>query len=392
MGNIAILGGTFNPIHNGHLQMAQYVYKTGMYDEILFMPTNIPPHKTLENLPEAHHRLKMCELAIDGIKEFKTSDYELNRDGLTYTFDTMTNLKKDDPDNKYSLIIGFDSLMQITKWYRYKELLKICPLVVINRPGYSTSQVKQQIQDLTVQFGANINYIEMPESPISSTMIRNRIQMGQDISEYVPEKVDQYIRAHKLYLGVSDTLIEKIETYLKENISQKRFIHTLAVKDTALELANIYNCNPVKAVLAGYLHDCAKNISPKEKIRLCNKYRVSVTAVELNNPELLHAKVGALIAKKEFRIEDEDIINAICYHTTGRPEMSLLEKIIFIADYIEPNRNRAKDLDKIRALARTSLNDALIMILKNTLEYLNTTNAKIDPMTQKTYDYYINLK
>ena len=144
-----------------------------------------------------------------------------------------------------------------------------------------------------------------------------------------------------------------------------------------------------KAMIAGMLHDCAKCMDNDEKLRICDKYKIPYSDIEKENAFLLHGKVGAHIAKNEFDIEDEDILNAIIWHTTGRPQMSLLEKIIFIADYIEPSRKPLPEMDEIRQMAFIDIDAALIKILANTLSYLEKKNEPLDPMTQETYDYYI---
>ena len=189
--------------------------------------------------------------------------------------------------------------------------------------------------------------------------------------------------------------MKKIKTYLKKHLTKERYHHTVGVAYTAMSMAMKYNPQPdnnefmIKAEIAGLLHDCAKCMDNDKKIRICNKNQISYSKIEAENPYLLHGKVGAYIARKEFDILDEDILNAITWHTTGRPDMSLLEKIIFVADYIEPSRRPIPELNLIRQLAFTDIDQAVIKILENTLKYLNEKGNPIDGMTQKTYDSYI---
>ena len=145
-----------------------------------------------------------------------------------------------------------------------------------------------------------------------------------------------------------------------------------------------------KAYLAGLLHDCAKCMDNEKRIHICEKHHITITEAEQRNPFLLHAKVGAFLAGKKYHVEDTDIINAILYHTTGRPEMSILEKIVYIADYMEPARDQAPNLELIRKLSFQNLDEALLIILEDTLNHLKDSEKEIDPMTQKTYDYYKN--
>ena len=189
--------------------------------------------------------------------------------------------------------------------------------------------------------------------------------------------------------------MKKIKKYLKKHLTKERYHHTVGVAYTAMSMAMKYNPQPdnnefmIKAEIARLLHDCAKCMDNDKKIRICNKNQISYSKIEAENPYLLHGKVGAYIARKEFDILDEDILNAITWHTTGRPAMSLLEKIIFVADYIEPSRRPIPELNLIRQLAFTDIDQAVIKILENTLKYLNEKGNPIDDMTQKTYDSYI---
>lgn len=185
--------------------------------------------------------------------------------------------------------------------------------------------------------------------------------------------------------------IKKLRRAMEKSLDSKRYEHTLGVAYTAAALAMRYEASILNAQTAGLLHDCAKCLTDEKKLSICAKHNISINEIERGNPYLLHAKVGSYLAMKEYHVEDADIINAILNHTTGRPGMSLLEKIIFIADYIEPNRIQAPNLKEIRKMAFVDLDRTLLMVLGDTLEYLKGTNSAIDPMTQKTYDYFEQL-
>jgi len=182
--------------------------------------------------------------------------------------------------------------------------------------------------------------------------------------------------------------INEILDFLNKKQNDKRFHHTLGVAYTATALAMCHGENLKSAEVAGLLHDVAKHLNDEEELDFCKDNKLEITELEKKNPFLLHGKIGCFMAEEKFGIVDRDILNAICYHTTGRPEMSLLEKIIYIADYIEPSRNIQPNLDAIRKLAFEDIDKALIWILKDTLKYLADKGGAIDPMTQKTYDYY----
>ena len=180
----------------------------------------------------------------------------------------------------------------------------------------------------------------------------------------------------------------KIRKAMEKTLDSKRYEHTLGVAYTAASLAMRYDADVNSAITAGLLHDCAKCLSDDKKKSICEKHNVAITDVERKNPSLLHAKVGSFIAMETYHIDDIGIINAILNHTTGRPGMSTLEKIIFIADYIEPGRTHAPNLPLIRKLAFMDLDKALDKILEDTLEYLKHSEAEVDQITQKTYEFY----
>lgn len=184
--------------------------------------------------------------------------------------------------------------------------------------------------------------------------------------------------------------ITKIRRKLMTELDTERYEHTLGVMYTAASMAMRYDEDVEKALLAGLLHDCAKCISGENKIKLCNKYHLSVSEVEKKNPSLLHAKLGAFLAAQKYHIKDKDVINAIASHTTGCPNMTLLDKIIYIADYIEPGRKELPNMAEVRKLAFTDINECLYRILEDSLVYLNSKNISVDPMTEKTYLYYKN--
>lgn len=186
------------------------------------------------------------------------------------------------------------------------------------------------------------------------------------------------------------TRIDLIRT-LEQELNYKRFVHTLAVAGTAASLAMCYGADIEKAEIAGLLHDCAKCLDVRKMQRLCEKAGLEISPYERSSGSLLHSKAGSVLAAEKYGVTDPDLLNAIRYHTTGRPGMSLLEKIIFVADYIEPGRFSAKNLPLVRKMAFADIDETLLKILYDTLVYLNSTGNTVDPMTQKTYDYYKRL-
>lgn len=180
----------------------------------------------------------------------------------------------------------------------------------------------------------------------------------------------------------------EIEKALRKELDKERFRHTCGVMYTAAALAMAHGADMEQAVYAGLLHDCAKCMPNDKKLQLCIKYHIEVSKAEQESPFLLHAKLGACFAKEKYGITDPEVLHAIQVHTTGVPGMNLLDKIIYIADYIEPNRNKAPNLKNVRSLAFQDLDQTMLLILQDTLSYLEQSSKEIDPLTAKTYEYF----
>ena len=183
--------------------------------------------------------------------------------------------------------------------------------------------------------------------------------------------------------------ISKLRKEMDEVQKNARLEHTIGVAYTAASLAMRYGADMEKALIAGYLHDCAKHMSGEELLKICKKNDLEVSEVERENPaSLLHGKVGAFLAREKYGVEDEEILSAIYYHTTGHPAMTLLEKIVFLADYMEPGRDKAPNLPMIREMIFKDIDKALLQVLEDTLVHLKASDKPVDDMTQKTYNYY----
>ena len=239
----------------------------------------------------------------------------------------------------------------------------------------------------------------MPSQRISSEMIRNKLAAGCDVSTYCPVPVTQYIRFHGLY-GCDRLSQKETEPPMKTSdmyaclsacLKPKRYIHTLGVAMTAANLAAVHGCDSNQAYTAGLLHDCAKYLTGKEQITACQSANISLTKVELENTALIHGKLGAYIARTRYGIRDKEILSAITWHTTGKPKMSLLEKIIYLADYMEPGRAmncKPYSLTQIRRASFENIDKALYMVLECSVKYLEKSGVPIDPQTIDTYQYY----
>ena len=395
MKRIGIMGGTFNPIHSVHLIMAQVAYHQFHLDKVVFMPSKHPPHKDNSVIVSDENRTRMIQLAIDGNSNFEFSDLELKREGTTYTSDTLTYLTEENPDTEYYFIIGGDSLEQLENWHKPEVIFDKCHILAARRGQLSKKDFKNKIKYYKEKYHADIKLIEMENIHISSEKIRGHIQKGQPYSYYCPDKVSKYIAYHGLYGFRREKRGElsmlEIHSRMKCIFRPKRFMHILGVQYTAAALAMAHGMDVKRAELAGVLHDCAKYLTFPEQFAICEQAGISLSPVEKVNPALLHAKLGAYIAKTKYNINDEEILSAIRYHTTGHENMTLLEKIVYIADYIEPNRSfeaAPYSLDEIRKEAYADIDRALLMILEDSVGHLKKSGKAVDELTLLTYEYY----
>lgn len=397
MAKIGIMGGTFNPIHNVHLIMAEEARRQFQLDKVLFMPSKNPPHKERQDIVSDEHRKRMIQHAIQDNPYFKFSDIELKRKGTTYTRDTLAYLKENYPEDSFYFILGGDSLATLESWKEPEFVFRNCHILAANRDNVTDHEIPRWIQHFSKKYDAQISEIKMPAISISSEMLRKKIAKNISVSNYCPTSVEWYIKIHHLYgfsgeyLQHKEATPKEIKNYLMACLKPSRFSHTLGVAMTAANLASVHGYDSKDAYLAGLLHDCAKYLTGKEQIRECEEAGIPLTEVEKSNTALIHGKLGAHFANIKYGITDKEILSAITYHTTGHPNMTLLEKIIYLADYMEPQRDmkcKPYSLTEIRKMCFRDLEKALCMVLENTVKYLDKSGNVIDEMTQKTYEWY----
>jgi len=345
LGNIGIMGGAFNPIHYGHLAAAEAVRLELELDLVLFIPTGRHVHKPVTGFGE--HRYLMTLLATADNPHFFTSRMELDRPGATYTVDTLRILRKN-TDARLTFIVGADEIMKINSWKEPEALKTLCDWAVVTRPGYTAE---------SPNFPAKI--IKTPMLDISSTDLRGR----GSIKYLTPPHVERYVREMK---GED---LEPIQQAVAGKLSPSRYEHTLGVIETAVLLSARHGVNFRKAYLAALLHDYAKEYSENEKRALCREFGLVPDEVQDGFINLMHGPLSAEMARKEFGITDEEILNPIIYHTTGRAGMSPLEYIIKIADNVEMKRPQFPGIDAIRALSADSLEKGAAASIRRDIEY-----------------------
>ncbi|MCL2527808.1 MAG: nicotinate-nucleotide adenylyltransferase [Defluviitaleaceae bacterium] len=386
--SLAVYGGTFDPIHMGHLAVAEAVYQQLKPQRVLFMPCGQPAHKYGKHrVSHAKHRYHMTALAVCEHPAFDISQLELNRPGLSYTIDTARALQAHCPPGaEISFIIGADALGDILSWKDADILLKQCRFIAVPRPGYESTEAINKIETLKESYGAIITWLEAPVLDISSTEVRERFKKGQPVHGFVPKWVEDYALCHGLYRtedpykkSTLASCFEEAKESLRIRLSPKRFTHTMGVVKEAERLAVHYKADTEKARWAALLHDCAKEYSSHKKHTLCKLWRIELDEALTANIDIAHGLIGAESARRDFLIDDEEILQAIRYHTTGHKGMTILDKIIMLADYIEPNRENWGPIQEMRGLALTNINQALILGTKATIAEEKSTRKPVHP-------------
>lgn len=397
MSKIGIMGGTFNPVHNVHLILAEEARRQFGLKKILFMPSKNPPHKEKREIVSEEHRKRMIQHAIQDNPHFKFSDIEWKREGTTYTRDTLAYLRKKYPEHEFYFIVGGDSLAALETWRDPAFIFQNCHMLAANRDGVNRDKILKWITFFREKYQAVISEIQLPSLSISSEMIREKVKKGESIAGYCPEPVERYIRINRLYgfqkkLPVSFPDSEtEIMKFLSACQKPGRFTHTLGVAVTSANLASVHGADASKAYLAGLLHDCAKYLTGEEQIQECERAGITLSPIERENTALIHGKLGAYYARTRYGVEEPEILSAITYHTTGRPEMSLLEKIVYLADYMEPGREmkcKPFSLEEIRKASFQNIDQALTMVLECCVGFLKKSARPIDSLTLETYEYY----
>lgn len=384
---IGIFGGTFNPPHLGHKHLAEEIKEKARLDKIIIIPANTPPHKESKALAEGSHRVKMCELLFSE-SFYEISDIELKRQGKSYTVDTVLELKKLYPDDELFLIIGADMLMSFDKWYRYRDILsdiKLC--VSVRDDDVKTADLCSYSKDVLKLDADKEEIIIADVEPwvCSSTGVRERLSLGLDCAELISVDVFNYARLNLIY----ESPFMDYKRLLREKLDDYRFLHSLNVAESAQILAGKYGCNEEKAYFAGLVHDIMKNASEEEQLQIIKKGGIILSRTEKNNPKLWHAIAGEAYLRTEAAITDSEILSSVKYHTTGKAGMSLLDKIIYVADYISAERNYP-DVNVMRELALTKgLDEAALYALKYSFTSLSKQERLIHPDSVEYYNELI---
>ena len=384
MGRIGIYGGTFNPPHIGHMQAAKQAAALLCLDKLLLIPDRIAPHKILpEGSASAQQRLQMLKIAASGIPKAEVSDLELKREGPSYTYLTILELKEQYPQAELFFIMGSDMFLSFHTWRNPQIIMRNASLAVLCRGDKNEKQgIEEQKAALEAQ-GAKVVLIPNEITAISSTDLR-RMLVFDCADPYLPEGVEEYIRKNALYGVTRDyrqLLMEALEKTVISLLDPKRVSHVLGCRDTAIQLAKRWGADETDAARAALLHDITKALNGQLQLTLCREYGMILDDFSVMYPKTLHALTGSLVADRIFG-ENEAVVEAIRHHTTGKADMSLLEKIIYVADYMEPCRD-FPGVEKLRELAYSDIDAALQLGLEMTLELLNKQGSEVSPASRE---------
>ncbi len=388
MERIGIYGGTFNPPHMGHIRAAASAVETLELTKLLMIPSCISPHKKLPvDSPHGAQRLEMLKAATGQQTKIEVSDLELRRGGTSYTYETVAEVRKVYPEAELVFFMGTDMFLSFLTWREPQRILQDASLAVFYRgePKEKTAIAGQKA--VLEEKGAKVYLVENPVTAISSTDLR-RMLVFDCAEPYLPQGVGDYIRRNGLYGTARDyrgLSMEELEQVVVSLLKADRVAHVLGCRDTAAELARIWGASETDAARAGLLHDITKALDGPHQLTLCQEYGIILDNFSACNPKTLHALTGSLVAQRIFG-ESEAVVSAIRSHTTGKADMNTLEKIIYVADYMEPNRD-FPGVEKLRSLAYTDLDEALKLGLTMTLDMLRQQGREISPESREALAY-----
>lgn len=422
---IAVFGGSFNPLHNGHAMLADTVIKDLGYDKVLFVPTCIPPHKRVNADVSPEKRLEMLELfcSTNGYGHFEVEPCEIERGGVSYTVDTIEYLNQKYSkvlDGKLAFIMGDEVAAEFDKWKNPEKISKLADLIITHRikddsESHPDASVMENIQntpigdykgDFNVRFDEKsfkYPYTLLKESvlPVSSSDIRKRIIEGRSIKYLLPAEIYRFIMENNLYMQFDkdekssacrkmnyEAKIEEIRAYTKAHVKKSRYEHSERVAQMCSLLCGHYGLNIEEGYLAGIAHDMCKDMDDEEVTKVASKDGLPIYDIEKNKPSLLHGRAAAILMKEKFGITDKNILEAVAFHTSGKVDMCDLTKCLFLADKIEPGRPQSTEEYRNRYLT-LSLDEMTACIIMENYDYvLNKKGYVLYPETERLVEYY----
>ena len=384
---IGVYGGTFNPPHLGHLAAARAAIEALELDKLLLIPAAVPPHKSLpQETPSLEHRMKMVEKMADALQLpqlVEASRLEAGRHGKSYTSDTLEAIHEQYPGAQLWLIMGTDMFLTLHQWHDPEEILRLAGVCAFGRrEGDGEAVFAPQRALLEQTYGAKVVTMTLPDLvDISSTQLRELLAKGEG-AQYLHPSVYGYILMNGLYGTHADLKhldIPELRACSYSMVKEKRVKHIRGTEEEAVRLAERWGADKTFARRAGILHDCTKYLELDEQLALCRQYGVELDELEQVAVKLLHSKTGACIARAVFG-EPDEVFWAIYWHTTAKANMTTLEKILYVADYMEPNRD-FDGVERLRELAYRDLDKALLLGVETTIQEMKDRELPVHKNT-----------
>ncbi|MBQ8319267.1 MAG: nicotinate (nicotinamide) nucleotide adenylyltransferase [Clostridia bacterium] len=370
---IGIFGGSFDPVHVEHVHLAERAVEDLQLDTLFVMPASCPPHKKGKKLASDADRLAACRAAFSHLAKVEVSGYEIHKRGTSYTFETCRYFKEKYDPCELFFLVGTDMLRDFPNWKNPEDILLDATLAVCARAEESGWEEKEHA-DFYARFGIDFITLTYQGKNLSSTKVRVLAAAGEELTPYVGGEVAKLLNERGTYRmnGVKEALaLEK----------PQRKDHSLRVAFLAAKLAPRFGVEERKAIKAALLHDCAKNLTADSPLLKGLQVEEDVP------PAVWHQFAGAYLAEHAFEERDEDILNAIRYHTSGRAGMSPLEKLVFLSDLLEEERTYA-GVERLRELLKKDAEECLLASLKETVEYLERSGKTVYRLTKEAYEYY----
>lgn len=364
---VGVLGGTFDPIHNTHLNMARAALDARNLDTVLFVVAARPPHKRDDTAASAEQRYAMVEAALRDEQAFEACDLELRRAGPSYTAETLRELESLYPGAEFYLIVGQDSLLDFPQWKDPEAILERTKLLVARRDSDGRA--------IPEAVSGRYEFLPFEVSAVSSTEIRRRIACNEQVHDVMPSAVVELMAEQGIYAEFPHARADEFLELLRGRLPGKTYDHCVSVTKTMLSCAEEAGIRAGQAVEAGLLHDLCKAMKPSELAAAASEYGIRE---HLDNPNLLHGAVAAEECRRTLGIKDEGVLDAIRWHTTGRAGWSRVGLAIYFADFSEPLRTHAGSAEARDILVRDGFSAALRFVVAQKLEHVKKHHS-VDP-------------
>ncbi len=367
MKRLLFFGGTFDPPHTGHLHLLKQTVRKFKFDKIIVMPTAVPPHKQATHYLPDEKRLRAIEMLFGSIRGVTVSDWEIKKGGKSYSIDTISYLLETYPDYEIWFLMGSDMFLGFEQWYQAERLATMCTLVVAARSREDVEQLPAHAKYLETKLKVKSVILQIPIVERSSTEIRS----GES---------DPKLPLEIKYFLYGSAALAPLESYLKENLTPEKYAHSYRVAEYATELARIHGVEERQVYLASLLHDITKCWGKARQLSYLQKRHYKLSPEDRQAPQIYHQITGALFAGDRFYVRDRMILQAIKCHTTGRERMTDLDKILFLADSIEPARTY-EGVEQMRQTAKTDLDRAVLMNFDRSIAYIVKKGFFLHPQT-----------